>query len=87
MAEKDKGGKGKDCPGAGDQTGMAFGGAVEDGLFPGPWLEPQGEGSPLWGWIGDEETFPLLIPDEGESHEPEKVLAAPCDVRDINPFG
>ena len=34
------------------------------------------------------ETLPLLTPDEeeGESQGPEKVLAGPWDLKDVNPF-
>ena len=43
----------------GGVQGMASGGTEEDGVLPGPWGAQMGEGSPLWGWTGDEETLPL----------------------------
>ena len=51
-------------------------------------MEQPGEGSPLWGWLGDEETLPLLTPDEeeGETQEPVKLLGGPWDFKSVNPF-
>ena len=59
MEEEVERGEGMDPQGARGETGMASEGAPEDGLLHGPWLEQQGEGSPLWGWLGDEETLPF----------------------------
>ena len=67
---------------------MASRGATENGVFSGPWGNPQGEGSPLWGWTGDEETLPLLSPmePEPETGDPDWVLAGPWDLKPVNLF-
>ena len=67
---------------------MAFGGTEETGLLPGPWNSNPGEGSPIWGWSGDEETLPLLIPEmsEDEPQESERILVGPWEHKSTNPF-
>ena len=67
---------------------MAFRGTEEDGVLPGPWNVQQGDGFPLWGWSGDEETLPLLTPERNEKliQEPGRVLAGPWEPKSLNPF-
>nr|XP_020659009.1 growth hormone secretagogue receptor type 1-like [Pogona vitticeps] len=67
---------------------MAFGGAPGNGLLPGPWDTQPREGSPLWGWSGDEETLLLLTAEvaKGETQEPERVLTGPWERKSLNPF-
>ena len=66
---------------------MASRRAPEDGGLPGQWLASPGEGSPFWGWSGDE-ILPLLGP-EGEGGEllvSEKILSGLWDFEETNPF-
>ena len=67
---------------------MAFGGVAEDGGLPGPWLADPREGSSLWGWSGDEETLPLILPEEEpqETQIPVKGLTGPWTMEHSNPF-
>ena len=67
---------------------MASHGAPEDGGLPGPWLASPGEGSPFWGWSGDEENLQLLglEREEGEPPVTEKILSGPWDFDETNPF-
>ena len=70
------------------KEGMASRRATENGGLPEPWLASPGEGSPFWGWSGDEETLPLLGPeiDDGEEPVTEKVLSGPWILDETNPF-
>ena len=88
MEETPEGGERGHCQREGSTSGMASGGVTEDGGFSGPWGDEQREGSPLWGWTGDEETLPLLSPEdpEVETLDPEMVIAGPWDLKSVNPF-
>ena len=57
-------------------------------MFPGPWGDSQGEGTPLWGWMRDEETLLLLNQTESELEtvDTERVITGPWNVTAVNPF-
>ena len=65
---------------------MAFRRTEEDGVLPGPWGGSPREGDPSWGWVGDEETLPLLSPtDHGLGTEGQgQVCARPWDQGLVN---
>ena len=61
---------------------------TENGVLCGPWDNSQGEGSPWWGWIGDEETLPLLnqAESDGETADLERVIAGLWNITSVNPL-
>ena len=67
---------------------MAYGGIAEDGGLPAPWLEGPGEELSWWGWSGDEETLPFILPNDGipEGGGPAKDITGPWTVEETKPF-